>query len=137
MSLSLILFFLSLLSIITMISRKIVLVRNGQVVKIQHLHPFVPDLIKIKHFTFKNTKKIGYTAVFLTLRFFIKSSNFIKNESKILIKKIESKLKKNKGEFLDETIKQKEVSKYLKVIGEYRQKIREMKHKIKEEEGIK
>ena len=37
---------------------------------------------------------------------------------------------------LEETEK-KEVSGYLKVISEYRQKIRQMKHRIKEEEGIK
>jgi hypothetical protein len=135
MSLSLILFFLSLFGVITMIGRELVLVRNGQVAKTEHSHPFVPDLQKIKHLTFKNGKKFGYTAVFVTMRFFIKSSNFIKVTSVILLKELKNKLK-NKNSSLSETAEKKEVSKYLKVISEYREKIREMKHKIKEEEGI-
>jgi len=136
MYLPLILFFLSLISIIIMIGSKLVLVRNGQVIKAQHSHPFVPELQKIKHLTFKNAKKFGYTTLFVTLKFFIKSSNFIKTKSKILIKELKNKFKKNKDSPLDEIIEKKEVSKYLKIISEYRQKIREMKHKIKEEEGI-
>ena len=135
MYLPLILFFLSLISIIIMIRGKLVLIRNGQVIKAQHSHPFVPELQKIKHLTFKNAKKFGYATLLETLRFFIKSSNFIKTNSIILIKEIKNKLK-NKDSSTDETIEKKEVSKYLRVISEYRQKIRKMKHRIKEEEGI-
>ena len=136
MNLPLFFFFFSLAGIIVMIWRELVLMRNGQVAIAQHSHPFVPELQRIKHLTFKNSKKLGYTIIFLTLRFFIKSSNFIKNQSIILAKKINGifkKLRKNAG---SETVEKKEVSKYLRVISEYRQKIREMKHRIKEEEGI-
>lgn len=137
MYLTLILFFLSLSGIIIMIWRELVLVRNGQVLKAQHSHPFVPDLQKIKHLTFKNTKKFGYTTVFVIMKFFIKSSNFIKITSIILLKELKDKLKKHtNSSLLDEKTEKKEVSKYLKAISEYRQKIREMRHKIKEEEGI-
>ena len=136
MYLPLIFFFLSLLSIIIMIERKLVLVRNGQVARVQHPHPFVPELQKIKHLTFKNTKKFGYVVVFTTLKFFIKSSNFIKTKSVLLIKEIKNKFKKNKEELPNESIVKREPSKYLSIISEYRQKIRKMKHKIKEEEGI-
>ena len=135
MYLPLILFFLSLVGIIAMIWFKLALVRNDQVVKIQHPHPFVSDLEKIKHSTFKNTKKFGYVALFVTFRFFIKSSNFIKTKSRMLAKELKDKLVKNKNG-IGETMEKKEVSKYLKVISDYRQKIRKMKHRIKEEEGI-
>ena len=134
MYLPLILFFLSLAGIITMIWRELILVRNGQVAVAQHSHPFVPELQKIKHLTFKNIKRFGYLAFFVTFRFFIKSSNFIKTKGKILLKELKKKLSKNKIE--NEIIQKKEVSKYLRVISEYRQKIRKIKHKIKEEEGI-
>ncbi len=136
MYLPLIFFFLSLTGIVIMIWRELVLVRNGQVIATRHSHPFVPDLQKIKHLTFKNGKEFGYVAVFMTLRFFIRSSNFIKTQSVIIIKDIKNKLKKLRKNVPDEIIEKKEVSKYLKVISEYREKIREMKHKIKEEEGI-
>jgi len=136
MYLSLIFFFISLAGIIIMIGNKLALVRSGQVIEIQHPHPFVPDLQKIKHLTLKGTKKFGYVALFVILRFFIKFSNFIKTNSLILIKRLKDKLKKNKYNTSDEIIEKKEVSKYLRIISEYRHKIKEIKHKIKEEEGI-
>jgi hypothetical protein len=120
-----------------MIWRELVLVRNGQVATAQHSHPFVPELQKIKHLTFKNIRRLGYLTIFVTLRFFIKSSNFLKITSKMLLEELKNKLKKNKNSSLDGTIEKKEVSKYLRIISEYQQKIRKMKHKIKEEEGIK
>lgn len=135
MYLPLIFFFLSLVGIITMIWRQLILVKNGQVAIAQHAHPFVPDLQKIKYLTLKGTKKFGYVILFVTLRFFIKSSNFTKTKGLVLIKEIKNKLKKNKGS-LDETIEKKEVSRYLKIISEYRHKIRVIKHRIKKEEGI-
>lgn len=136
MYLPLIFFFLSLTSIIIMIWRELILVRNGQVAIAQHSHPFVPELQKIKHITFKKSKKFGYTIIFITLRFFIKSSNFIKTKSIVLVKEISNKLKKLRNNSSEEITEKKEVSKYLKIISEYQQKIREMKHRIKEEEGI-
>jgi hypothetical protein len=134
MYLPLILFFLSLTGIIVMIWRELVLVRNGQVATVEHSHPFVPELQKIKHLTFKGAKKFSYAIVFVTLKFFIKSSNFIKINSRMLKEELKKKLSKNKS--IDETIEKREVSKYLKIISEYREKIRKMKHRIKKEEGI-
>lgn len=136
--LPLIFFFISLIGIIVMIGYKLVLIKNGQInetIKIEHLHPFVPEIQKIKKLTFKNLKKIGYIIIFIILRFFIKFSNLIKTKSIIFINKLKNKIKKNKN-ILSETTEKKEVSKYLKTIGEYRQKIRKMKYIIKKEEGI-
>lgn len=136
MYLPLIFFFLSLAGIIIMIWRELILVRNGQVATVHHSHPLVPDLQKIKYFTSKCTKKLSYITLFVILKFFIKSSNFIENQSKILIKKLKDKFKKNNNDPLNGTAEKKEVSKYLKVISEYQQKIRQIKHRIKKEEGI-
>jgi hypothetical protein len=120
-----------------MLKRKLALVASGHsFVRIEHAHPFVPDLQKIKHVAKKNAKKVGYISLFLILKFFIKSSNLIKTKSKILIKELKKKFRKNKENYADELIEKKEVSKYLKVISEYKDKIRKMKDVIKEEEGI-
>ncbi len=136
MYLPLILFFLSLTGIVIMIWREMILVKNGQVATVKHSHPFVPELQKIKHITFKSSKKFSYTLVFVTLRFFIKSSNFIKTRSIMLAKEIKNTFKKKNGMPIEEIEEKKEVSGYLKVISEYREKIREIKDRIKEEEGI-
>ncbi|PIR68797.1 hypothetical protein COX93_01835 [Candidatus Nomurabacteria bacterium CG_4_10_14_0_2_um_filter_30_12] len=136
MYLPFIFFFLSLSGIIVMIGRELILIKNGQAIAVEHSHPFVADIQKIKHLIFKNSKKFGYAILFVTLKFFIKSSNFIKTKSIILIEKIKNKIKKKNNILNNETIEKKEVSGYLKVISEYRQKIKKIKHIIKEEEGI-
>ncbi|MCM2339437.1 MAG: hypothetical protein NDI62_03210 [Burkholderiales bacterium] len=133
----LIFFFISLAGIVIMIWRELVLVRNGTIIKAQHYsHPFVLDLEKIKYLTYKNLKRFSYIALFVTLRFFIKSSNFLKTKGKITLEKLATKIRKSKLGRKSEALEKKEVSKYLRVISEYRQKIRQMKHRIKEEEGI-
>jgi hypothetical protein len=138
MYLPLIFFFLSLFGIIIMLWRELVLVRSGQVTTTtEHLHPFVPDLQKIKYLILKLIKKSGYILIFVTIRSYLLSSKFIKEKSKIILKEIKNKIKKNSGDSLNEITEKKEVSKYLKVISEYRQKIKKMKKMIKEEEGIK
>ncbi len=132
----LILFFLSLVGIVTMIGRELVLVRNGHVAKSEHSHPFVPDLEKIKHLTKKGAKRFGYITLFVTIRSYILFSRFVKDKSKILIRQIKNRFRKNINNLSDEIVEKKEVSKYLRIISEYQQKIRQMKHRIKEEEGI-
>lgn len=134
MYLPLIIFFLSLAGIIIMIWRELILVKNNQFIRAEYPHPFVHDLEKIKHLTFKSIKKLGYIILFLVLRFFIKFSNFIKIKTSLLIKKLKSKFIKSKKESLNEA--GEAGSKYLKIISDYKHKIRKMKKKIKEEEGI-
>jgi hypothetical protein len=120
-----------------MIGRKLAVVRNGQTIRIQHTHPFVPELQKIKNLTLKNIKKIGYVTIFVTFRFFIKSSNLVKTRSNMYVKELKNRFKGNKKASSEEIIEGKEVSKYLKIISEYQKKIRKIRHMIKEEEGIK
>ncbi|MEI7765587.1 MAG: hypothetical protein WCI93_03315, partial [bacterium] len=67
------------------------------------------------------------------LRIYILSLNFINKKRKELALKIKSYLNKNNHPEIEG---KKEVSKYMKVISEYRQKIKKMKNKIEEEEGI-
>lgn len=135
MYLPLILFFISLVAITVMIWHKVVLLRNGQVLTVEGTHPFAGELEKIKKLTFKNIKKLSIILLFIILKVFIKSSNFLKIKSLSILRYIKRKLIKESKD-LDNEIGRKEASKYLKIISEYRHRIRQMKHMIRKEEGI-
>lgn len=132
MYLLLILFFGSLFGIIFMIGRKLVMLQNGYVVQKEEIVFEVPFLKKAKHITIKNIKKHGYIGLVETIRFYIQTSNLIKNKYQQAKNKIKNR---NKEGIMAE--EKKEISKFLKVISEYKRKIREIKHKIKEEENTK
>lgn len=135
MYLLLILFFGSLLGIIFMIGRKLVMLKNGYVVQREEVVFEVPLLEKAKHITIKNIKKHGYIGLVATIRFYIRSTNFLKNKYQEVRTKIKNMSNRNKNQNLIED--KQEISKFLKMISEYKHKIREIKHKIKEEENTK
>lgn len=128
----LILFFGSLLGITFMIGRKLVMTQNGilpiqeeNFLKVQYLEEW-------KHQTVKNVRKHGYTLLVATIRFHLRSTNFLKNKYQEVKTKIENARRKNSnGE-----VEKRKVNKFLKMISEYKHKIREIKHKIKEEENL-
>lgn len=132
----LILFFISLFGIVLMIGKKIVFADvNGS----EETEKFIQenfDIDNIKHIAVKNTKKYGFQAFIMILRFYIKFSYFLKNKykkSKIIVKYLVNNYLVHK----DKDVKEKEVSSFLKKVSEYKYRIREIKDKIKEEEGIK
>src|SRR3989344_4107706 len=91
------------------------------------IHPYVRE---IKHITIKNIKKYGHVSLVETLRLYIKSSNFLKNKyEEIKMKNMEYRNR------LASDLPEKQVSKFLKMISDYKHKIREIKHKIHEEEN--
>lgn len=131
----LILFFGSLIGITFMIGKKLMLIRNGQVFKIHDNITFLetPFLEKIKHVTIKNTKKHGYFLLVATIRLYFKITNFLKNkyqETKTKIKEIHLRRQKPlPGE-------KKEVNSFLKMVIEYKHKIRKIKQQVKDEENL-
>lgn len=130
MTILLILFFGSLFGISFMIERKLLMLQNGQVLDRDETFLKTPYLEELKHKTVKNIKKHGYTGLVATIRFYIRSTNFVKNkydEARTAIKNIHPK-KSNNG-----TGDNQEISKFLKIISEYKHKIREIKHRINEE----
>ncbi|HEY4503208.1 MAG TPA: hypothetical protein VJC14_02135 [Candidatus Paceibacterota bacterium] len=129
----LILFFVSLASIIFMIGRKLVLVKGGHVAETEHSHIFVPDIEKIKQVTTVHAKKYGYAALVTTLRLYIKSSNILKDKYNKLRTKIKERRNRNKGD-AEIILEEQKANKFLKMISDYKHKIREIKHKIKREE---
>jgi len=130
-----ILFFISLAVIIFMISRKLLLVNNSvENIKNETLLSDILDFDRIKHLTIINLKKASHTLLWIVLKTYIISSNFINKKRKELVEKIKSRMSKRHKE--EDQPEKKEVSKHIKIISEYRQKIRNMTHRIKEEEGI-
>ena len=136
MSIFLTSFFISLFGIIAIIGRKLILLKNKEMV---HEHDFaieVPDLEDIKEKTHKSIKKYSYILLFVTLRIYILSLNILKRKYNILKDKIQARLGNKRNNF-EEVIKEnKEASKFLKMMSEYKSKIRRIKHRIKEEEGL-
>ena len=130
----LVLFFISLSSIIIMIGRKLVLLQNGQIRDdntAEEISFGIHHLQKIKHLTVANLKKYEHKALVETLRLYVKTANLLKNKYqaiKIKIRDIKMRNHAN-GE-------KKEISKFLKIIGDYKNRIREIKHKIKKEENL-
>ena len=109
-----------------MIGRKIMLVRGGEATEMEQAHAFAGDIEKIKHITKKHTREYGELLLVAIVRFFVQTSNFVKErykETKVKVKNIKPG--------------RQEVNKFLKTISSYKQKIREIKHKIKEEEKAK
>ena len=135
----LILFFVSLGVITIMIGRKLLLLSN---IEGHHHNSYLGEILisdmldfdKLKNLTLKNGKKLGHATIWVTLRVYIISSNFVNKKRKEIVVKVKNKLNKNRKNNIQE--EKKEVSKYIKIISEYRQKIKKMKHRIKEEDGI-
>lgn len=129
---SLILFFISLIGIIFMVGRKLTLAQSETIVSTEQLHPFVPDVQKIKEIISKNTKKHSYIIVVKTIRSYVLLENFLKSKYEKIKIIINAQLKKNTP--VDETFEKKEASRFLKRILDYKHKIRNIKQKIVEEE---
>jgi hypothetical protein len=127
----LILFFGSLFGIIVMTGRKLFLLKRGLATHTEEISFEIPHLEKVKHNSIKNIKKHGHAGVVGILRFYIRSNNFLKNkyeEIKIKITRPSHKSTES-GQ-----IERAEENKFLKMISDYKHKIREIKQKIKEEE---
>lgn len=130
-SILLILFFASLISIIAMIGRKLVALKHEEIPNHEEVLFEVPYLKEVKHITIAGIRKSGYALLVSTVRLYVRLTNFLKEKYQDLKTKIRNIIMENhiNGE-------KKEISKFLKIIGEYKNKIREIKHKIKKEENL-
>ena len=123
----LILFFSSLLGITFMIGRKLIMLQNvhvlnkkGDVLKALYLEEW-------KYLAIKGIKKHSYNGLVLIIKFYVQSTDFFKNKYQNIKDRYLTKLN-------DDSPDKREISKFLKIISEYKHKIKEIKHKIKEEE---
>lgn len=124
----LIMFFISLAGISVMIGRKLILLKRGQIESAEKIPFEIPNSEEIKYFAVKNTKRYGYLTLVVILRFSIRSSNFLKRQYKEIKTKIGNTINKHFPQ------KEKEVSKFLKMVSDYKNKIAKIRNKIIEEE---
>jgi len=126
----LILFFGSLFGIVFMIGKKLPILQNIETLYKDETFDG-SYLEEWKYFFVQSVKKYSYLGLVATVRFYVHSALFLKRkyqEAKDKIEAIRAK-KLNIGE-----IEKKEASKFLKMISDYKHKIRRIKHHIKEEE---
>ncbi|MFA5932026.1 MAG: hypothetical protein WC793_01455 [Candidatus Paceibacterota bacterium] len=132
----LILFFGSLLGITFMIGRKLLLLQNGEMTYKDSAETFlkVQYLEELKHEALKNIKKHSYIGLVTAIRLYVRSSNLLKNKYQEAKVKVNEKLSKYGSRKNGDLQERQEVNKFLKMISDYKYKIRAIKHKIKEEE---
>lgn len=129
------LFFASLIGIMFMLSKKVILLHKNGFSEINTGIESIFEQInteQIKNILIEKIKKYGHLTVLTTLRIYIKSSNLIKTRYMFIKESLVSMILK------DDHTKENTArsSKFLKVVMEYKQKIREMKDRIYEEENI-
>ncbi len=127
------LFLISFIAITVMFNRKLFLLKNGDITVTQKENMVleIPYILKIKNITNKKIKKYGYVILVTIIRLYFRSLNLLKRKYKELKTRIDNL---NKGEVVNGTEK-REVNKFLKGISDYKNKIKEIKHQIKEEEN--
>ncbi len=128
----LILFFVSLSGITFMIGRKFFLIQNGVILN-QTEDTFIPHHFfdEWKHSTVKNFKKYGYAGLVGSIRIYFRINNVLKNKYEELKFKIKNTY--NKKNVVENETK-REVSKFLKMVSEYKSKVKKIKEMVKEEE---
>jgi hypothetical protein len=134
MAIILTLLFLSVAGIIFMIGNKLIMLQEGKVVT-QDAFPFrIPEAHELRKITKKSTRKYGFIALVIILRLYVLASHFLKVQFTKLGKFLSRKINKIlAGKHKDEP---KEVSAFLKRMSDYKNKVRQIKDKIKEQEGI-
>ncbi|MGH7249429.1 MAG: hypothetical protein ACREGC_00460 [Minisyncoccia bacterium] len=129
----LILFFGSLIGITFMIGKKVLMIQNGEIVPMSENLAKTPYLEEWKNMIIKNAKKQSFVALVLLIRIYVRSSDNLKTKYqklKIQIKNLLSRKSKNGS------TKEREANKFLKMIDEYKRKVKKIKERVKKEENL-
>jgi hypothetical protein len=130
----LILFFGSLVGITFMIGKKLAILQNGQISHREETISKEAFLEEWKYNALKNIRKYSYFGLVASVRFYLHFSNFLKIKYQVVKTKIKNNLGKKSNE---NKMEKREASNFLKMISEYKYKIRKIKYQIKkEEEGL-
>lgn len=127
----LILFFTSLASIIFMIARKLSFSEHGEIPDHDEVLLEIPYLKEMRNAAGRGVRKYGYALLVVFIRFYVRAVSLFRDKYREIKMRIKNRSTRNgsNGE-------KKEISKFLKIIGEYKHKIREIKHRIKREEDL-
>lgn len=129
------LFLVALIGIAVMLGRKVALVRGQEAEPVEILdHPFIPDAEKLKEITNTHLRRFGFLALVVLIRYYVKISIWLRVKSEMLKMRIKNFRRKTRnGEIITPT----EENAFLKMISDYKTKIREIKDRIHEQEKIK
>ncbi|MFZ2149786.1 MAG: hypothetical protein WAV15_01340 [Minisyncoccia bacterium] len=127
------LFFVSLLGIIFMIGRKVLMIQNGQIPEYPEGGTDGEYWEEFKYGAVKGLRKLGYAMLVGIIRLYVKLVNFLKTTYEQVVAKIHSMYVRKSEEGVVEA---REVSKFLKMVGEYKRKLRRIKEKVKKEEDL-
>lgn len=117
-----------------MIGRKLVLIRNGYVFEERHtvLNEHYFEELKIS--AVRNIKKLGFIILVAAIRLYVKFSSFMQSVYQQALVKIKDMLAKKSAN--GEIVEIGETNKFLKMVGQYKRRIRKIKEKVKEEENL-
>ena len=129
---------ISFVSIAVMFGRKLSLIRNGGRAAAHHdtididrpLH--IPLVAEIKDLATRKTKRFAYLSLVATIRIYFRTSNMVKAKHEVL----KAKIKSIESHPILSGAPRREVNAFLKVVSDYKHKLRKIKHRIKEEEKI-
>ena len=123
----LILFFTSLMFMLIMVHKKLNFIEEQKDKKEGILE--LELLTEIKNLIFKKIKNYGHVSLVSSIRYYVKSKNFIKGKYEEIK---DTMMDVNKKTI--QPMEKRQASNFLKKISEYKEKIRELKEKIHEEE---
>jgi len=127
---------MSLVGIVAMITRKVLTDPNNITEDLHNFAINVPDLEKVKEVANRNVRKLSYRTLVATLRTYLITLNFLKGRYQVLKNKINKLNKKVNPSSAVSTPKTREANKFLVMISDYKKKIKNIKRKIEEEEGL-
>jgi hypothetical protein len=129
------LFIISFVAITIMFNRKLSLIQNKDVSILEkELSSLeIPYVVEIKYITTKKIKRYSYVALVTIIRLYFRSINLLKVKHTNLKTKLSNWHKRD----IKNGSENKEVNKFLRMVSDYKYKIRKIKHNIKKEEEEK
>lgn len=135
MNILIFLFIISFFAITIIFNRKLSLVQNKDtsILEKEQIILEIPYVVEIKHITTRKIKKYGYVTLVTIIRLYFRSINLLK----LKYTKVKTKISNLHKHDIENGIANKEVNKFLRVVSDYKHKIRKIKHSIKKEEEEK
>lgn len=125
---------MSLLGIVVMLGYKVSLARSGALQMRGGFHVTFPNFAKLKSIARKGLRRYGFIALVIVIKLYVKTTYFLKQKFQLVQSKVVDILKKNKKFGFDENSEKREVSGFLKMVSEYKHRVRTIKHRIVKEE---
>lgn len=119
-----------------LLGRKVTLLRSGaDQINGDGFHPLLPDMLRVREWSKQGLKKYGYLLLAVVMRVYFRLVNFLKSRYEASKSAISAKFNKGANGIPTDGVSQPEASGFMKMMSDYKHKIRNLKHRIKEEEN--